>query len=233
MYRHQSINKAITYSCIGFGLSVFAAWNYSESGITYKVWDRIRGGRDSPVRKLGIDLPSPKSVGRVLLKRFILTATDTKNYLTWIGSSFSHKEPFHALFNFVTWSSFAHVLYALPPVHTVALIFGSALAASASWLAHEKDKPFRDRRQALGSSGIVSGILTVATMFAPTNPAYIFGIIKMPLFVATGAYFLMDTYFMSTGAETGIGHSAHIGGSVFGFIYYAVFLRRYGGLLKF
>lgn len=50
-----------------------------------------------------------------------------------------------------------------------------------------------------------------------------------------GAYVLVDTYMMQpVGAgrsESTIGHSAHLGGAVFGVLYYSVFLRRFGGIL--
>lgn len=84
----------------------------------------------------------------------------------------------------------------------------------------------------LGASGIVSGLASCVTMFMPMARASMFGLIPAPLFVWTLGYFFLDTYFMGSGINTGIGHSAHLGGAAFGAVYYALFLRKWGGILS-
>lgn len=126
----------------------------------------------------------------------------------------------------------------LPTHHFATLIFGSAIASSATWLYDQRQRkreasPWRDttNASALGSSGIVSGLLATVTMFAPTARVAVLGIIPAPLWVSFGAYILVDTYMMQTATESRIGHSAHVGGAAFGILYYTLFLRRFGGIL--
>ena len=70
------------------------------------------------------------------------------------------------------------------------------------------------------------------TMLAPNMRAgFLFLPVSMPLWVLTGAFFVVDTYFMQKETQTGIGHSAHIGGALWGALYYALAMRKFGGVL--
>lgn len=213
------INSFITRGCIGTAIGVFGAWNYADRGATYNV-----------LSELGPSIPKPNTVAQQLREYFLLKADDPKNLLSWIGSSFSHKDPVHCAFNLLALWSFAPMLSRLPTPHFAALIFGSSIVASATWLYERRVVRKTPYASALGSSGIVSGVLATCTMFAPTLPVRTMLFVPMPLWTATVGYFLIDSYAMRSGKETGVGHAAHIGGGVFGVVYYLVFLRRYGGI---
>jgi membrane associated rhomboid family serine protease len=48
------------------------------------------------------------------------------------------------------------------------------------------------------------------------------------MFVLTGGYIAADLFYL--GKNDLIGHSAHLGGALFGAAYYLALLRRFGGL---
>lgn len=241
--RTYRLNRLVSNTCIGTAVGVFGAWNYSRRGIVYNFLSR----QDNALRSVLPSLPSlphPQRVQNTLTKYFLLKSNDESNYASWIGSAVSHIELWHLAFNLLTWSNFAPALYMLPTSHFTTLIFGSAIASSAAWLYQQKSQNSSSPgsasssitrskdvpRSALGSSGIVSGLLATVTMFAPTARVALFGIIQMPLWVSFAGYIFVDTYMMQS-ERSRIGHSAHLGGSAFGILYYTILLRRFGGIL--
>lgn len=53
--------------------------------------------------------------------------------------------------------------------------------------------------------------------------------VDIPLWVLMIGYIAYDSYRLNSNEST-IGHSAHLGGSAFGILFYSLFLRKYGGL---
>ncbi|KAI7302326.1 hypothetical protein KC326_g9001 [Hortaea werneckii] len=87
----------------------------------------------------------------------------------------------------------------------------------------------RSSSSALGASGIVLGFGAAATCLAPfTSMSVMFLPVPVPLWVLTAVYAAVDTYFLDD-ARSPVGHSAHLGGTVFGAVFYLGFLRRFGG----
>lgn len=224
--KNYRTNAIITNTCVGTALAVFGAWKLTEPGPVSSTVEQSRAwlaARGVPVPQR---IPTQKLRQR-LTKYFVLNSREPNNYISWIGSEFSHRGLTHIAFNLITWHSFSKMLGGLPPIHTIGIILGSAVAASGAFLYESKGTT----KFGLGSSGVVSGVLMTCTMFAPMAQARIMGIVPAPLVLLTGGYFLMDTYLMQSGQPTGVGHSAHLGGGICGAAYYAIFLRRYGGIL--
>jgi membrane associated rhomboid family serine protease len=173
--------------------------------------------------------------------------TKAKRYWTLVTSAFSHKDLMHIAFNMISFNVFAEVLclaggVGVGPAHVVALTLGSAVVGSASWL-YQKQPQKRDkfwglwgeqglaasRQVGLGFSGVVMGVASAATMLAPMlRMGFLFLPIRMPMFVLTGAYFAWDLFWLNSNDR--IGRSAHLGGAVFGVVYYLAALRGYGGV---
>lgn len=87
------------------------------------------------------------------------------------------------------------------------------------------------RSSALGASGMVLGFGAAATCLAPlTRMSVMFLPVPVPLWVLTVAYAAADTFFLDD-ARSRVGHAAHLGGTVFGVVFYLGFLRRFGGVL--
>ncbi|KAI6923324.1 hypothetical protein KC355_g16982 [Hortaea werneckii] len=89
----------------------------------------------------------------------------------------------------------------------------------------------RPRSSALGASGMVLGFGAAATCLAPfTSMTVMFLPVPVPLWVLAVVYAAVDTYFLDD-ARSRVAHSAHLGGTVFGAVFYLGFLRRFGGVL--
>ena len=210
-------------------MAVYAAWNYSNHGIVYAILEAQR----SFLRSLNIPVPKEvdtTAIGDLLSKYFLLHSDEVSPSFSWLGSAFSHGKAVHMGVNLIVWSNFAPLLFLIPRIHYATIIFGSALASSGAWIYETQRKT--GMGAALGSSGIVSGVLVTATMFFPTIPAHLFGVLSMPLWVMTGSFLALDYYMMESEALSRVGHSAHLGGAAFGFLYYTVFLRKYGGVFQ-
>lgn len=219
--RRVAVNNTIRYSCIAASVGVFGAWNYAQRGGVYQALSKLHQERY---------LPDPKWVYNHLNKYYTIKVNDSGNYPSWIGSMFSHANTLHFAFNTLTFASFSAMLSTLPSAHFASIILGGGLAATGSWIIEQRYKGNRDTA-ALGMSGIVSSVMGACTMLAPTMRITLFFVIPMPLWVATAAYVYFDTYATAQNFNSGIGHSAHAGGTVFGILYYTLFLRRYGGIL--
>nr|POE48677.1 uncharacterized protein c13e7.11 [Quercus suber] len=188
-----------------------------------------------------------KKLGMTLQEFLTLSITNMKQQrpFTMITSAFSHINFVHFVFNMVAFHSFATALAivaGVAPHHLVALSLLSAFGASSAWLRQRVSLVQLHRQEtggditrkfvdipALGASGIVMGLgsaLACLTPFLPMN--FMFIPISVPLWAVTVAYAGADYFLMDK--NTGIGHSAHLGGAVVGIAYYAIFLRKLGGV---
>lgn len=127
-------------------------------------------------------------------------------------------------------------------LHVIGVTIGSAIAGNAAWLYHtEYQSPSRDSRwssnviqsqhlkSALGASGVVMGAGAVATCLMPTAPMnFMFIPVAIPLWMMTLVYAGIDTYYLHS--DSIVGHSAHLGGAIYGVMYYLAYLRNYGGV---
>ncbi|KAF2166207.1 hypothetical protein M409DRAFT_66698 [Zasmidium cellare ATCC 36951] len=172
---------------------------------------------------------------------------------TLITSAFSHREPGHFLFNMVSFHAFGTVLATVSGVraaHVIALAVGSAAAGSVAWLYHlrtskrpqstiQKSKGVfssfgggqiaRHIYVGLGASGMVMGLGAAATCLRPSAPMNLMFIpISIPLWAITALYFGVDAYYLNSDSK--VGHSAHLGGAVFGATFYLLALRNRGGI---
>lgn len=139
-----------------------------------------------------------------------------------LTSGFLHVDIPHLFFNMFTLYFFANVVIDwLGPIKFVMLYLISLLAGSLLAMAFHKNEP---RYSAVGASGAVTGILYAAILLQPDMqlgllfipipiPAYIFGI----------GYLLYSIYGMKSKLGN-IGHTAHFGGAIGGYITTLVFL---------
>lgn len=218
--------KMTVNAIIGLNLAVFGGWVYANTT------------HDAKLQQLLMD--------NATLSWYNARA---KRYWTLITSAFSHKDLMHIAFNMISFNAFASVLciaggVGVGPAHVVALTLGSAVVGSASWL-YQKQPQGRDKRWGswgehglaatrqvgLGFSGVVMGVSSAATMLAPMLPmGFMFIPAPVPMFVLTGAYFAWDLFWLNS--NDNIGRSAHLGGAVFGVVYYLAALRGYGGVVQ-
>lgn len=130
-------------------------------------------------------------------------------------SGFLHVDSSHLFVNMLTLYFFANVvIYDLGSlgfiiVYLASLIIGNLL----SYFFHKNDNVY----SAVGASGAVMGILYSAILLRPDMMLGLFFIIPIPAYVFGIGYLLYTIYGMKKRLGN-IGHDAHFGGAVGGFV---------------
>ncbi len=131
------------------------------------------------------------------------------------SSGFLHVDSSHLFVNMLTLYFFANVvIYDLGSlgfiiVYLASLILGNLL----SYFFHKNDNTY----SAVGASGAVMGILYSAILLRPDMMLGLFFIIPIPAYVFGIGYLLYTIYGMKKRLGN-IGHDAHFGGAVGGFV---------------
>ena len=133
-----------------------------------------------------------------------------------LTSAFLHVDPSHLLFNMLTLYFFADPVIAyLGVARFLAVYFGALLAGGLFALYFHKREPYYS---AVGASGAVMGVLYAAILLNPGMNLYLFFIpIPIPAYLFGVAYLLYSIFGMKR-QWGNIGHSAHIGGAVGGYL---------------
>jgi membrane associated rhomboid family serine protease len=133
-----------------------------------------------------------------------------------ISSGFLHADLGHLFFNMFTLYMFAPVVinyfgdFSFLLIYMISLVFGSLLTL----LMHKNDYNYR----AIGASGAVTGILYSAILIDPSMSLYLFFIpIPIPAYVFGIGYLLYSIYGMKAKNDN-IGHTAHFGGAIGGYL---------------
>ena len=186
-----------TWAIIGLNTAVFGAWQYAQR-------------------------PTQWQLNRDLAKHFVLSweAVKAGRHYTMITSAFSHQSLKHFAFNMYSIYTLGLELAWCPAIGgagMVALAAGSGIMGSFAWLYDRRIKErSRSRRrnvfkiwyQALGASGIVSGMSAVATCLNPNALVRMeYFPFSLPQWLASTAYFLIDVYGMND-EMSHIGHAA-------------------------
>lgn len=147
-------------------------------------------------------------------------------YWTIITSTFSHLEFFHVASNMVSFYYMSQMLAATPyftPLRLLTLVIGSGVCGGLGYLCLQIQQ--RDPHQAaLGFSGSVMGVGTIAAFLYPKTTIQIYGIIPVPLWALMLGYAFYDGYYLSD-QNSRIAHAGHLGGAAFGALYYFTRLR--------
>lgn len=127
------------------------------------------------------------------------------------SSGFLHVDLMHLLFNMFTLYMFApFVINSVGAMYFAYLYFGSLIAGNLLTLYFHKDEYYY---RAVGASGAVMGIIYSAILLEPN--LYMYGFI--PGYVFGFAYLLFSIYGMKAKNDN-IGHVAHFGGAIGGFV---------------
>lgn len=131
-------------------------------------------------------------------------------------SGFLHVDVAHLFLNMFTLYFFADVVIAwFGPSRFLIIYFISLLAGSLLALYFHRQEPYYS---AVGASGAVTGILYAAILLQPDmRLALMFIPIPFPAYVLGIAYLLYSIYGMKSRVGN-IGHSAHFGGAVGGYL---------------
>ena len=132
-----------------------------------------------------------------------------------ISSGFLHVDMGHLFFNMVTLWFFAPLVLAylgnwtFVLIYMGSLIFGNLL----TYVFNKNNYSYR----AVGASGAVTGVLYSAILLQPDMMLGLFFVIPIPAYLFGILYLLYSIYGMKSQNDN-IGHSAHFGGAVGGYV---------------
>lgn len=132
-----------------------------------------------------------------------------------LSSGFLHVDWMHLGFNMYALYIFGDfVATNLGTIPFLIIYFGSLIAGSLYTLHYHKDEPYYS---AVGASGAVSGIVYSSILVFPDMQLLLFFAIPIPGYVFGLGYLLYSIYGMKKQVGN-IGHAAHLGGAIGGFI---------------
>ncbi|PQJ72296.1 rhomboid family intramembrane serine protease [Polaribacter butkevichii] len=136
--------------------------------------------------------------------------------LRTITSGFLHVDWMHLGFNMYALYLFGDIVAGfLGMTYFLIIYFGSLLAGSLYSLYYHKKEPYYS---AVGASGAVSGIVYASILLYPAMELYLFFIpIPIPGYIFGVGYLLYSIYGMKKQVGN-VGHSAHLGGAIGGFV---------------
>ena len=135
-----------------------------------------------------------------------------------ITSGFLHANEMHLLVNMLTLYFFGPYVIddkVLGAGNFLLVYLGSLIAGSALAFYYHKNNNYYN---ALGASGAVTGIVYSAITFDPTMKLYLYFLVPIPAFVFGIGYLFYSIYGMKNSIGN-IGHTAHLGGAVAGFVF--------------
>nr|WP_298520959.1 rhomboid family intramembrane serine protease [uncultured Kordia sp.] len=147
---------------------------------------------------------------------FNISAIQNGQHFRMITSGFLHADIMHLVFNMLTLYFFANtVIYSLGPqyfllIYVASLLFGNAL----SYYFHKNEPHY----SALGASGAVSGVLFAGILLNPTMDMYVMFVPFAVKGYIVGIFYLVFSIYGMKKQFGNIGHDAHFGGAVAGFI---------------
>ena len=132
-----------------------------------------------------------------------------------ISSGFLHVDMGHLFFNLVTLWFFAPLVLAYLGNWTFVLVYmGSLIFGNLLTLLFNKNNY---SYRAVGASGAVTGVLYSAILLQPDMMLGLFFVIPIPAYLFGILYLLYSIYGMKSKNDN-IGHSAHFGGAVGGYV---------------
>lgn len=132
------------------------------------------------------------------------------------SSGFLHGDWMHLLFNMYSLYMFAPIVVAyLGDINFIIIYVGALLIGNIlSFFFHKSEYHY----SAIGASGAVSGIIYSSILLYPEMSLYFFIIpIPIPGYIFGIGYLLYSIYGMRSNSDN-IGHDAHFGGAVGGYI---------------
>lgn len=150
-------------------------------------------------------------------------------YWTLLTSVFSHNISLHIFANMIVLNSFGPFLeQVLGRMRFLVFYLLAGVTASLCHCAVSQYFLHQPDQGALGASGALAGMLWVFCLLFPRERILLFFIIPLPAILGALVFVGLDLWGLSAQAAGGglpIGHGAHLGGALFGILYYFIYLR--------
>lgn len=170
----------------------------------------------------------------VMVTNFLVSWVHLGHGLVWtlLTAAFSHSEVWHIAINMIVLWSFGSVLERLLGWRVfLAFYLSSALVSSVAHCVVSLSMG-RASVPALGASGAVSALLLTYALLFPRARLLVFGIVPVPALAGALFFVGLDLWGLVAQGQGGglpIGHGAHLGGALCGFLFWWVALRgRFG-----
>jgi membrane associated rhomboid family serine protease len=138
-----------------------------------------------------------------------------KEKIRMLTSGFLHVDWMHLGFNMYALYVFGDIIAIILGTLPFLIIYlGSLVAGSLYTLYYHKKEPYYS---AVGASGAVSGIIYSSILLFPDMQLLLFFAIPIPGYVFGVGYLLYSIYGMKKQLGN-IGHAAHLGGAIGGFV---------------
>lgn len=165
-----------------------------------------------------------------MVTNFLVSWVHLEHGLVWtlLTAAFSHSELWHIAINMVVLWSFGSVLERLLgwrvflTFYLTSGIVASVAHCVVSWGMGRPEVP------ALGASGAVSALLLVYALLFPKARLLVFGIVPVPALAGALFFVGLDLWGLVAQGQGGglpIGHGAHLGGALCGFLFWWFGLR--------
>lgn len=158
---------------------------------------------------------------------FVHATEALHRFWTLLTSSFSHHDAGHLFFNmFALWVFGRSVAQAIGQRGLVHLyLVGGVVASLASQaLAAITGQP----SAGLGASGAVMAIAVAYAALFPRRKLYLNFLVPVPAWLAVAGYVLLDVFGLFD-PHSEIGHMAHLGGALYGLLYWLTAIRAKDG----
>lgn len=148
--------------------------------------------------------------------KFNIGGIRRREQVRMISSGFLHVDEMHLFFNMFTLYIFANeVIDSLGQINFIIIYFGSLLVGNLLSFYFHKDEY---HYSAVGASGAVTGVLYSAILLNPDMSLIMFFIpIPIPAYIFGIGYLFYSIYGMKNRVGN-IGHDAHFGGAIGGYI---------------
>jgi len=182
-----------------------------------QLWSQMPGNRVSIVQEW-FELDPEKTVKQGQLWRLVTCAFCHARQSLW-----------HILLNMLFLYWFGTRLESMYGSREFLLFYlAAAICSSAAYLALAFYTG--STAPAIGASGAVMGVTMVYTIFYPHETILVFFIIPVPLWVLLGVYVLYDLHpvLLALAGDqvfTPVAHAGHLGGLLFGYVYWQLGLR--------
>lgn len=150
------------------------------------------------------------------LETFVLFPMGTENYGVhqWISHQFLHGGITHLLFNMIALFSFGPIIEKYFGKDFIWFYLISGLGAALLQFLFVPDTAL------LGASGAIFGVLMVYAILYPNSKILLFFVIPIKSKWLMVAILGLEAYLGFFGESDGIGHLAHLGGAITGFLYF-------------
>ena len=172
-----------------------------------------------------------ESLEQVMAGNFLVSTNHLLHGHWWtlLTAAFSHMDFWHIALNmFVLWS-FGTILEKLWGTRVFVVFYlVASVVASATHCFVSSVLMGNPNINALGASGAVSGLLLAFALLFPRPRILVFGVIPVPALVGALAFVAIDLWGLfaqSRGGGIPIGHGAHLGGALCGFLFWVSYLR--------